>query len=70
MTGETAKVLLMSLIFGGLEATLRFSKVWKLRLSASLGGAIAWLRSGTGMTGYALQPVVVRRRSDQLRPPR
>jgi hypothetical protein len=68
MTSETAKALLMSLIFGGIEAALRISKLWKLRLSASLGGAIARLRSETGMTNHALQPVVVRRRSDQRRP--
>lgn len=68
MISETAKALLMSLIFGGLEAALRISKALKLRLAAALGGAIARLRSGMDMTNHVLQPVVVRRRSDQRRP--
>jgi hypothetical protein len=69
MTNETAKALLMILLFGGLEAAIRVAKT-KSRHRTLPDRAAAWVRSALALTDHALQPVVLKRQSDERRRPR
>jgi hypothetical protein len=66
MTHETLKVLLLILLFGGLEAAIRMPKTRR----SFLHRATAWVGSALALPHTALQPAVVRRRSHKRGHPR
>jgi hypothetical protein len=62
MTNETAKVLLMILVLGSLEAAIHLPPMWKSRHWTFLGRAVARAWSAMASTGHTPQPAVLKRR--------
>jgi hypothetical protein len=73
MTNETAKVLLMIILIGGLEAAIHLPDLWKSRRWksqhwTSLGRALARAWLAIAPTDNLLQLAVLKLKSDRHRP--
>jgi hypothetical protein len=67
MTGETAKILLLFLMFGVLEIAIHIPETGKVWRWKSLDGATQWRWSAVTFVDHALQPVLLIPRSHKRR---